>query len=352
MPVSALPPDPPRGRLRTWGRVTGIIWHKVFEDRILGMAAEAGFWGLVSLPSLALALFGALGYLRGVIGAGDMAHIHDDVLRVARDVLTSATVTSDVTPLVDAVLDRGQASVVSIGFVISLWSGSTAMSCYLNTITVAYGMRGLRGAVRSRIVALGLYLVALVFGVVLLPALALGPELLTHLAPSSLGSHTRTVVRAVYVPVVGAGSVAILALVYTACLPVRVRWRRALPGATVAMALWLLFSFVVRAYLSSGFRSGSAYGSLSAPIAGLLFFYFTALAVLLGAELNAALDAVRPDAATDDARRRVLAGVPRRRDRRAAASSDTPDAFDAFGATEVPAAVPGDGAAGSRSRLG
>ena len=71
------------------------------------------------------------------------------------------------------------------------------------------------------------------------------------------------------------------------------------------MALWLLGSFAVRAYLSSSFRSKSAYGSLtSAPIAALLFFYVTALAVLIGAELNSAIDHLRPLPSTVEGRMR------------------------------------------------
>lgn len=287
-------------------RVLARTWHKTFDDRILGLAAEAGFWALVSLPSMLLAIFGAIGYLRGMIGAEAVNHIRDDVLRAARDVLTPGTVSSDVAPILDQVLARGHLEVMSIGFVISLWSGSTAMSDYLNTITVAYGMRGLRGAVRSRLVALWLYLCALVFGIVLLPALALGPDVITALFPGNVHDEVSVTVHVVYWPVVAVGTVALLALLYKACLPVRVSWRRGLPGATVAMVLWVVFSFVVRAWLTSSFRQHSAYGSLSAPIAGLLFFYFTALAVLLGAELNSAIDEVRPVRSTTDGRQRSI----------------------------------------------
>ncbi|MCU4184297.1 YihY/virulence factor BrkB family protein [Acidiferrimicrobium sp. IK] len=297
-------PGPGRLSRRFAWRVVALIWHKTFEDRILGLAAEAGFWALVSLPSMLLAIFGALGYLRGVIGATTVSRVHQDVLRAAGDVLTPATVSSDVAPILNEVLARGHLEVVSIGFVISLWSGSTAMSDYVNTITVAYGMRGLRGAVRSRLVALWLYLCALVAGIVLLPALALGPDLITQMFPGNVHDEVRLTVQIMYWPVIAVGSVAVLSMLYKACLPVRVAWRRGLPGATVAMVLWVFFSFAVRAYLTSSFRQRSAYGSLSAPIAGLLFFYFTALAVLLGAEINSAIDALHPVRSTEDGRAR------------------------------------------------
>jgi membrane protein len=278
--------------------IPGRVAHKVSEDRVLGMSAEAGFWGLVSLPSLLLAVFGALGYLSGVIGPTALGRVHDNVLRVAGDLLSPSTVKTDVAPLVDNILKNGHAGVVSVSFAISLWSGSSAMSAYLNTITIAYGMRGLRGAVRSRIVALELYLLAVLTGIVLLPALILGPDAINDLSPKSARAAVTHVVRAAYWPGVVVGSVLVLATLYRLCLPVRVRWLAHLPGAVLAMLIWLGGSIGIRAYLAPKLRSGVSYGALGAPVAALLFFYVTALAVLLGAELNAALrpapDAVAP----------------------------------------------------------
>ena len=278
--------------------VLSRMWPRLFRDRVLGLAAEAGFWAIVSLPSLMLTLLGAIGYFKGVLGPVNVRHIHDDVLHAARDVLTQDTVNNDVAPLLNQVLARGHLEVISVGFIISLWSGSTAMSAYVNTITVAYDMRGVRGSVRSRLVATGLYLCFVAAGVVLLPALALGPDLITSLAPGQVSDEASTVVQVIYWPGVAVLSVSLIAGLYKAALPVRVQWRRCLPGAFVAMGLWLLGSLAVRAYLQSSFRSKSAYGSLGAPIAALLFFYVTALAVLLGAELNSSIDAVSPARST------------------------------------------------------
>jgi len=269
------------------------------------MAAEAGFWAIVSLPALLLTLLGGIGYLRGILGDGDVNQIRDQVLRAARDVLTPTTVNADVAPLVNQVLRGGHLEVISVGFVLSLWAGSAAMSDYVNTITVAYGMRGLRSAWRSRVVATGLYICFLAVGLVLLPALAIGPDWLSQLAPNRIAGTVSTVIHVVYWPVVAILSVLLLTTLYRLALPVRVRWRRGLPGATVAMGLWLLFSFSVRAYLTSSVRAHSAYGSLAAPIAALLFFYVTALAVLIGAELNSAIDHVSPVPTTAAARARA-----------------------------------------------
>ncbi len=273
---------------RSVWRGSGRFVRKLGEDRVLGMSAEAGFWQLISLPSLLLGVFGSVGYLGGVLGHEAIVRIHDDVLRVAGDVLARETVTNDVAPLLDDILGRGHAAILSVGFLISLWSGSTAMSAYLNTITVAYGMRGVRSAVRSRVVALGLYLLAVVAGIVLLPALVLGPRALTELAPTSARADVSQVVQAAYFPGIALASVLVVATLYRLCLPERVRWRRHLPGAVLATLIWLAGSVAVRGYATAKLHSVS-YGALAAPLAALLFFYIIALAVLLGAELNAVL---------------------------------------------------------------
>ena len=57
-------------------------------------------------------------------------------------------------PIIDDVLHGGRADVISLGFVISVWAGSSAMATFVNTITIAYDMRDMRGAVKSRLLAL------------------------------------------------------------------------------------------------------------------------------------------------------------------------------------------------------
>lgn len=319
-------------------QVMARTWKRIFEDRILGLAAEAGFWALLSLPALLLALFGLLGYFNGVFGHANVVKIHDDVLRVAGDVLTKGTVDGTVGPLVNQILAKGHLEVVSIGFLISLWSGSTVMSDYVNVITVAYDMRGLRSALRSRVVALGLYLGAVVTGLVLLPLLALGPNVIISLLPGSVAKQGSLIIHILYWPVVALGSIVALSTMYMLCLPVRVRWRRGVPGALVAMTAWLAGSSLVRAYLESSFRDKS-YGALAAPIATLLFFYVTALAVLIGAELNSAIDAVWPVASTASGRAQAV----RRAQAKEAGRAPVPRAQPAF--DETWGDFPGDPAA-------
>ena len=74
---------------------------------------------------------------------------------------------------------------VSVGLVISLWAGSSAMSAFVESITIAYGQHEVRHPVAERFFALGLYLVALLAGIIMLPLLAIGPDYLPKLFPES-----------------------------------------------------------------------------------------------------------------------------------------------------------------------
>ncbi|MGH9057879.1 MAG: YihY/virulence factor BrkB family protein [Acidimicrobiales bacterium] len=282
--------------------------EEIFQDRLLRLAAEAAFWSLLSLPPLLLALLGLVGYVGLWFGAAALTTIHHDVLKAANTVLTPTTVRQNIAPLVNQLLGRGHPDLASAGFVISFWSGSAAMNAYVDAITVAYDMDRLRSAWRRRLLALGLYVIALVAGAILLPALALGPDVISALAPKAVTPEVSTAVHALYWPVVGAGSLVLLATLFWVAIPVRSPWWRGLPGAVFAMAVWLAGSFGIRAYLTSGLRHQSSYGPLAAPIAALLFFYVTALAVLVGAEFNSVLDVTWPHRSTAEGRRQALAG--------------------------------------------
>ncbi|WP_235462931.1 MULTISPECIES: YihY/virulence factor BrkB family protein [Frankia] len=280
----------PRGPLRLAHRTITNAWR----HRVLGLAAEAGFWQLLSLPPLLLSLLGTLGYVGDAIGADALDSARQSILHGAGGLLTESVVDDAVRPTIDQILSRGRPDVISIGFVLSLWTGSTAMATFVNTITIAYGQRELRSAVRSRLLALWLFLAQVASGVILLPALVLGPELISRIFDASRHPLVSTLITLLYWPVVGLVALAMLTSLYHLSLPVRRPWWRALPGAILALVCWLVGSGVLRYYLEIVFSHELVYGSLGSPVAALLFFYITALAVLLGAELNAALDEQPP----------------------------------------------------------
>jgi membrane protein len=63
------------------------------------------------------------------------------------------------------------------------------------------------------------------------------------------------------------------------------------PGAALATILWLLGSWAFGFYVGHFAAYSATYGPLAALIGLMMWFYLSAYIVLLGAEVNAALDA-------------------------------------------------------------
>ncbi|MFG2904423.1 YihY/virulence factor BrkB family protein [Kitasatospora sp. NPDC048286] len=272
------------------------------EYRVTGLAAEAAFFTLLSIPPLLLGLAGTLGYLDQFLGAETIERLKHDIVSASGTVLSDSSVNDVVVPLLNQVFDTARPDLVSIGFLLSLWSGSRALYIFIDTITVMYGLDGKRGIVKTRLMSLGLYFGALVIGSLVLPLLMAGPGLVENAVPGVAG-----LVGALYWPVAIVLLIVSLTTLYHLAVPVSTPWREDIPGALVALVVLVFCSVGLRVYLVSSIegRSGegpSVYGSLAAPVAVLLWIFVVALAVLIGAAMNAAIDRRWPTLETADAR--------------------------------------------------
>jgi membrane protein len=88
-----------------------------------------------------------------------------------------------------------------------------------------------------------------------------------------------------------------LTTLYHLALPRRLPWWRGVPGAILAMLIFIGGSALLRLYIGFVTEHNTSYGTLATPIAALLFFYALAFGVLIGAEFNAALEEARQTAA-------------------------------------------------------
>ncbi|NUU24116.1 MAG: YihY/virulence factor BrkB family protein [Streptomycetaceae bacterium] len=268
-----------------------------YQNRVTGLAAEAGFFMLLSLPPLLLGLAGTIGYLKGAIGQDNIDALKQDIIDGSGNVLSQKSVDQVIVPLVNDVFSSGRADIISVGFLIALWSGSRALNVYVDTITIMYGLDGKRGIVRTRLLSFTLYVVGLLLGMFLIPLLLAGPELVVKAFPHFAGT-----VHILYWPVLVILSVCFLTTLYHVSVPVRTPWREDIPGALVALLLCILGSFLLRVYLATTVDGPSVYGSLAAPVAVLVWMYFAAMAILIGAAINAAIDQVWPSHETAQAR--------------------------------------------------
>lgn len=285
-------------------RLIGRTLSKAWDGNIFSESAEAAFWQTLSLPPLLLGLLGSLGYMGDLFGPGFVATVHDRIITFCERVFTGNVVGQIIEPTVDDILTTGKGEIVSVGFVISLWAGSSAMSSFVDAITVAHDQYGVRNEVWQRIFALLLYLCGLILLVVGLPLIAIGPNILLDFLPDSWQATLTDWIGFGYYPVIGAGLILALATLYKLALPRRLPWHRGLPGATLAMVIFVLASIGLRIYLAGITRTGYTYGALATPIAFLLFTYFIGMAIVGGAYFNSAIQELWPAKPTRRQRRK------------------------------------------------
>lgn len=308
--------------------------------RVTGLASEAGFFALLSMPPLVLGLFGGVGYVGKLLGPDTVQQVGQAVETYAARFLTDDSVRKVIVPTVGDVLGHGRFDVLSFGFLLSLWSGSRALNVFVDTVSIMYGQSGVRGIVRTRALSFSLYLVSLVVGIVVLPLVLIGPSLLARLLPDRLA-----LLAQLYWPAVVLLTVASLTMLFHISTPRRTPWRRDVPGAAVALVIWLVTSFFLRVSLDASIGGTSIYGPLAAPIVVLIWLYFLAIGVLIGAAVNAASLTLWPVQAGEGARARLFAWARTEVASRRAPRHERPLTPMPPGVLETPSEQPPDGAA-------
>ncbi len=272
-----------------WRLVTATV-AACLRWRVTGLAAEAAFFAVLSVPPLIFALTGAIGYFSEQFTAAEINEVRNRVIDLASQAMTEGTVDAVITPTFDIVINGGRLDVISIGFVLALWSGSRALNVFIDTITIMHGLGGERGIIRTRALSFGLYILGLLTGMVTIPLVVAGPTLVSRWIPERLDF-----IESLYWPVVLLTCVCFLTTLYHVSVPVRSAWRYNLPGAFFTIVCWVGGSWLLREILTAtAGESTSVYGPLSAPITVLIWLYIVSIAVLIGAALNASVDVVWP----------------------------------------------------------
>jgi len=114
---------------------------------------------------------------------------------------------------------------------------------------------------------------------------ALGPRKIGEYIPDSWDS----VLRYGYFPALILGLVVAVTILYRVSLPRPLPTHRLLWGAVLAVTVFVVATLGLKFYLTWITSTGYTYGALATPIAFLLFAFFLGFAVMIGAELNAAI---------------------------------------------------------------
>jgi len=277
-----LPVKPSRHHL--W-RILKRTLSKSWDDSIFAESAQAAFWCALSLPPLLLGMLGSLAYVAPLFGPETLPTIQERLISTANTFFSPNVVNEIIEPTVRDIMAGARGEVVSLGFVISLWAGSSAVSAFLDSIVEAHDQTPLRHPVRQRFYALGLYVVMLVGVIVTAPFIALGPIKIAQYVPDSWDYALSWG----YYPVLFLGLVVAVTFLYRVSLPKPLPSHRLVLGSVLAAAVFLITTLGLRVYLTWITATGYTYGALATPIAFLLFAFFLGFAIMIGAELNAAV---------------------------------------------------------------
>ena len=177
---------------------------------------------------------------------------------------------------------------IGIAFAISFWSSASAAKAVLSALNVAYDVTEQRPFLRFQAIGLAMTLVGVLGAVSAIAVLVVLPVLIRFSGLSGHGS--------VLAQLGGMGLIVGLFALTLAGLyargPSRPRPRGApvVPGTLLATLLWLLSSGLLSLYVNRLTSFDATYGSIGAVAGVMLWFYVSAYAALLGAELNAQLE--------------------------------------------------------------
>jgi membrane protein len=274
---------------RRAARLASATARSATDDRVSRLAAEVAFFALLALPPTMLAVLGSIGYIADAFGPGIAGRLQQRLLQFGGTFLTPSTVSEIVRPAVVSMLHTGRAHLVWFGAVFALWPASRATAVIIDAMRIAYSVDAPARGWKRRLTALGLTAATTLGVVLLLPVLVAGPRLASFAEPLGLDQAVAATWLVLYWPLMGILGLALLSIFYRFAISDSISWRKVLPGAALALVVWLLGGLGVRAYAGWAMGSTTAYGPFAAPLVLMLWLYVTGLAVLLGAELNGAL---------------------------------------------------------------
>ncbi|PVA11331.1 YihY/virulence factor BrkB family protein [Pelagivirga sediminicola] len=176
-----------------------------------------------------------------------------------------------------------------LGIMLAIYAASKGVAALIEGLNVAYDEEETRGFIWLKVITLGLTL-ALILGAVL--AMVLLMAVPVALSFVSLGQGAEFAITAASWLLMLVLLMAALAFLYRFG-PDRDRaeWRWASPGSIIACVLWLIASIGFGIYVANFGSYNESFGSLGGAIVLLMWLWISAYIVIMGAELNAEMEA-------------------------------------------------------------
>lgn len=271
--------QPARIPLKGWIEIGKRVFRQIGQDHVQIVAAGIAFYFFLSLFPAIAALLSIYGLVTTPFDAANqMEQIRPFLPYQAYSLI------SDFARGLAANEKSGLGWGVAVSILLSIWSSDKGTSALFTGLNIAYDERDSRSFVKKKLMTLGVTLGAILTVTFLLAAVAVLPALRSWLPiPEGIDSALGWLRWPVFVIVALFG----LGFLYRIA-PHRTNpeWRWITPGSLVATILWLLGSVGFAWYLERFGDMSKSYGSVAAIAVLMLWFFITAFAILLGAEIN------------------------------------------------------------------
>ena len=279
------PSSPLQLSWREWLAVFKRTGKQFVADDCVGLGQQVAFSSLFAFLPTVILLIGLLGLF------GD--RVFDSLEQFVGSVAPDGVVSIIDLAKQDAARNKSDSAIAFvIGLFLALWASTGAMGALLKAVNRAYDRIETRPFWKRRLIALVLVVAT---GLVLAGAFLLivfGGDLGEAIVRrTGLGDTFKLVWNIVRWPIAFGAVLLFNGLVYHLApdLPQR-SWRWLTPGSLVAALAWLALSGLFALYTSYSSSYSRTYGSIAGAIILLLWLYYSALAILFGAELNAELE--------------------------------------------------------------
>jgi membrane protein len=259
------------------------VYLRVWEDEILDRAAGLSYY-------FAFALLPSLLFLTVLIGLLPFPDLMDQLLGYA-DRMLPGDAASLLRKTLAEIVSGASGGLLSIGVVAALWAASSGMLSIMTALNVAYRVGEQRPWWTSRLIAIGLTVGFSLFTLTALLLLVFGGRIGEAVARQvGLGPLFTLAWTLLQWPVVLFLALTGLALVYYLAPAAGRRWHWITPGATFAVGAWLVMSSALKLYVTHFADYNATYGSIGGVILLMLWLYVSGLALLVGAEIDSAVD--------------------------------------------------------------
>jgi membrane protein len=275
--------DPQQIALSDWRWIFVRVVRRTMRDNLGMLSASVAFYGFLSVfPAIAGVLM-----VWGLISGGWTINNHLGTLRA----LAPGAATDLIAAQISRITAQGGRDLTlgaAVTIVFALWSASRGVAALMGAMNMAYREREKRGFFRLNGLALGFTLAGILFVSLSLAAIAAAPPILESLF---IGAFAKAAIRLVrWLALIGLFMLA-SALVYRfGPSRAKARWQWILPGAGAAALVWLVASLAFSLYLTNFNAYSVTFGPLGAVAALLMWFWLSAYALCLGAELNSQLE--------------------------------------------------------------